>query len=112
MGYEKDMDVELRNELVPQIAAALREAVPDATHAHIQVNDAETDAPYLYASVILNAQGKRIETEDANAPENQVINTLVDSKTKASWDGYTLELDLVRGVEMETDFWGLIDDWA
>lgn len=104
------MDVELRNELVPKIAAALRGAVPDATHASIHVNDAETDAPYLYAGVILNAQGKRIDMEDPEAPENQVINDLVDSKTKASWDGYPLELDLVRGVEMETDFWSLIND--
>lgn len=110
MDYEDDMDFELRNELVPKIAAALREVVPDATHAHVHVNDAETDAPYLYAGIILNAQGKRIEREDPGAPENQVINALVDSKTKASWDGYTLELDVVRGVEMETDFWSLIND--
>lgn len=107
---EDDLDVELRNELIPQIAAALREAVPEATYAHIHVNDADTDTPYLYAGVILNAQGKRIGMEDPSAPENQVINALVDSKTKASWDGYTLELDVVRGVEMETDFWSLISD--
>lgn len=94
-----DFDIELRNKLVPLMAASLREATPGATHAHIQVNDAETDTPYLYAGIILNTEGKRIETEDPHALENQVINALVDAKTKSSWDGYPLELDVVRGVE-------------
>lgn len=85
-----DFDVELRNQLVPQIAASLCEAVPGATHAHIRVNDAETNAPYLYAGIILNAEGKRIEMEDPKALENQVINALVDAKTMTSWDGYRL----------------------
>lgn len=104
-----DFDIKLRNELVPQIAAALCEAVPGATHAHIHVNDPETDAPYLYAGVILNAEGKRIEMEDPGALENQVINALVDAKTKNSWDGYPLELDLIQGVEVD-DVFDLITD--
>jgi hypothetical protein len=104
MAWENpEFDVELRNELVPQIAAALREAVPGATHAHIHVNDTETEAPYLYAGVILDAEGKRIEMGDPAALENQVINALVDMKTKYSWDGYPLVLDLVRAVEMDDD---------
>lgn len=98
-----EFDVELRNDLVPQIAAALREAVPEATHADIHVNDAETDAPYLYAGIILNADGKRIETGDPVALENQVINALVDTTTKNSWDGYPLVLDLIRAIEMGDD---------
>jgi hypothetical protein len=62
--WNPEFDTNLREELVPKIAAALRDAVPGATHAHIHVNDAGTDAPYLYAGIILNAEGKRIETED------------------------------------------------
>ncbi|MCO4253869.1 hypothetical protein [Pseudarthrobacter cellobiosi] len=104
-----DFDIKLRDELVPRIAAALREAVPGATHAHIHVNDVETDAPCLYAGVILNAEGTRIEMEDPGALENQVINALVDVKTKNSWDGYSLALDLVRGVEVD-DIFDLITD--
>jgi hypothetical protein len=104
-----DFDVELRNELVPKIAAALLEAVPGATHADIHVNDAGTDAPYLYAGVILNAEGKRIGMEDPKALENQVTNALVDTKTKNSWDGYPLVLDLIRGVEVD-DIFDLIVD--
>jgi hypothetical protein len=99
--WNPEFDIKLRDELVPKIAAALRAAVPGATHAHINVNDVETDAPYLYAGVILNAEGKRIGMEDPEALENQVINALVDVKTKNSWDGYPLELDLIRGVEVD-----------
>ena len=99
-----DFDINLRNELVSQIAVSLCEAVPGATYAHIHVNDAETNVPYLYAGVILNAEGKRIEMEDPGALENQVINALVDAKTKTSWDGYPLELDLIRGVEVDDVF--------
>lgn len=98
-----EFDTKLRDELVPKIAAALREAVPGSTHAHIHVNDPE-DAPYLYAGIILNSQGKRIEMEDPDALENQVINELVDAKTKSTWDGYPLELDLIRGVEVDDVF--------
>lgn len=101
--WNPEFDTNLREELVPKIAAALRDAVPGATHAHIHVNDAGTDAPYLYAGIILNCEGKRIETEDPGALENQVINALVNAKTKNSWDGYSLPLDLVRGVEMDDD---------
>lgn len=105
-----EFDLDLRRKLVPQIAVALREAVPEATHADIHVNDAESDAPYLYAGIILDAKGKRIEKEDPEALENQVINALVDADTKTSWDGYPLALDLIRGVEMDdqTDLWDLM----
>jgi hypothetical protein len=99
--WNPEFDIKLRDEMVPKIAAALRDAVPGATHAHIHVNDVETDAPYLYAGVILNAEGKRIGMEDPEALENQVINALVDVKTKNSWDGYPLELDLIWGVEVD-----------
>lgn len=110
--WNPEFDTNLHDELVPQIAAALREAVPGATHAHIHANDAETDAPYLYAGIILNAEGRRIEMGDPDALENQVINALVDTKTKNSWDGYPLVLDLVRGVEMddEVDLFDLITE--
>lgn len=98
-----ELDTKLRDELVPRIAAALRDAVPNATHASIHVNDVG-DAPYLYAGIILNAEGMRIDMEDPDAVENQVINSLVDDKTKNSWDGYPLELDLIRGVEVDDVF--------
>lgn len=101
--YWQGVDVELRNKLIPQIVAALREAVPDATHAVIWVNDAETDAPYLYAGIVLNAEGERVAGENLSAPEHQAINALVDAETKASWDGIPLGLDLVRGVEVEDE---------
>lgn len=102
--WNPEFDTKVRDELVPKIAAALREAVPGATHAHIHVNDVDTNAPYLYAGIILDTEGKRIETEDPKALENQVINALVDVKTKKSWDGYSLALDLVRGVEVDDIF--------
>lgn len=107
--WNPEFDIKLRDELVPKIAAALREAVPDATHADIHVNDAGTDAPYLYAGIILNAEGRRIEMADPGALESQVINALVDVKTKNSWDGYPLVLDLIRGVEVD-DIFDLITD--
>lgn len=98
-----DFDSKLRDKLVPKIAAALLDAVPSATHASIHVNDVG-DAPYLYAGIILNAQGRRIDMEDPEALENRVINALVDAKTKNSWDGYSLELDLIQGVEVDDVF--------
>lgn len=103
-----EFDTKLRDELVPKIAAALRDAVPSATHASIHVNDVG-DAPYLYAGIILNPQGRRIDMEDPEALENRVINALVDAKTKNSWGGYSLELDLIRGVEVD-DVLDLIRD--
>lgn len=107
--WNAEFDVELRNELVPKIATALREAVPGATHADIHVNDAGTDAAYLYAGVILNAEGKRIGMEDPKALKNRVVNDLVDVKTRNSWDGYPLVLDLILGVEVD-DIFDLIND--
>lgn len=107
-GEQVDFDVERRSVLVPQIAAALREVVPSATHAFITVNDADSDAPYLYAQIIINGAGKRIDSENPNAPENRVTNALVDAETLYSWDGYGLFLDLVRGVETEDDIFGMI----
>ncbi|MCH8565207.1 hypothetical protein LTH96_05600 [Nesterenkonia sp. LB17] len=111
MNDQVTYDIAERERLRPQILAALRRALPNATHADI--GTIEEERIYLYATLVLDENGHRIESEDPEGAENKAMNEvpgLTDSILR-SWDGYPLHVDVISGEEIDYfDLFQLVKD--
>lgn len=94
------MNTQERADLLAKMAAEVRAVRPEVKFLFAHVNEEETDDVNLYASIVLDSDGNRVECEQTDEQENKALNIHPSKEVLNSWDGWPVALDVETGVEL------------